>query len=172
MNTAHKTAKQQWYAVYTKARNEKKVAEFFTRGGIDHYLPLVVKEKMWSDRKKKVTEPLFTSYIFVHISEKEHLPVLKTPGVVKFVSFEGRKVPVRDVEIEAIKRFAETGEELLTNEQDYVVGARVRVVRGSLKDLEGRLISVLGKQRVRVEIDAIQHSIFVKIPKGSLEIIK
>jgi transcription antitermination factor NusG len=160
-----------WYAVYTNSRYEKKVAELFERENIEHYLPLIKKYKLWSDRRKIVEVPLFSSYIFVYISEKEHMSVLKTPGVVRFIAFEGVKVVVRAVQIEAIKKYAETGEEWLENEADYTVGKRVRVNRGSMKGLEGRLVQILGKQRVKVEIDAIQQSVFVKIPKGSLEII-
>ena len=118
-----------------------------------------------------VDEPLFSSYVFVHITEKEHLPVLRTPGVVRFITFEGKKVPVRDVQIEAIRKFCETGEEMLLDETDYTVGKKVRVIRGGLKGLEGRLTEVLGRQRVKIELDAIRQTIFVKIPMGSLEVI-
>ncbi|MGC9344856.1 MAG: UpxY family transcription antiterminator [Bacteroidales bacterium] len=160
-----------WYAVYTKPRNEKKVAYFFERDGIDHYLPLIQRIKIWSDRKKKVDEPLFSSYIFVHIEEREHLAVLKTQGVVRFVTFEGKKVPIRDVQIEAIRKYAETGEELLDNEGDYTIGKKVKVARGGMKGLEGRLVEILGKQRVKVEIEAIGQAVFIQIPKGNLEIV-
>ncbi len=146
------------------------VAKLLTRDGIGHYLPLIRREKAWSDRRKVVEEPLFSSYIFVHITEKEHLPVLRTPGVVRFIVFEGKKVPVRDIQIEAIRKYCETGEELFLDEHDFVVGKKVKVVRGELKGLEGRLVEILGKQRVKVEIDAIRHSIFVRIPMGSLQI--
>ena len=146
------------------------VAKLLTRDGIGHYLPLISREKVWSDRRKIVDEPLFTSYIFVHITEKEHLSVLRTPGVVRFVMFEGKKVPVRDIQIEAIRKYCETGEELFLDEHDFVVGKTVKVIRGELKGLEGRLVEILGKQRVKVEIDAIRHSIFVRIPMGSLQI--
>ena len=160
-----------WYAVYTKPRNEKKVAYFFERDGIDYYLPLVKRIRIWSDRKKKVDEPLFSSYIFVNITEKEHLFVLKTQGVVRFVTFESKKVPVKDFQIEAIRKFVETGEEFLENEKDYKVGKKVKVNRGSMKGLEGRLVQILGKQRVKVEIEAIGQAVFIQIPKGNLEII-
>ena len=160
-----------WYAIYTKPRHEKKVSGFLLRDHIDHYLPLIKKYKIWSDRRKIVEEPLFNSYIFVNISEKEHLPVLQTPGVIRFISFEGKKISIKEAQIEAIRKFVETGEELLENEADYTVGKKVRIIRGSMKGLEGRLIEILGKQRVKIEIDAIKQSVFVKIPKGSLEII-
>ncbi len=161
-----------WYAVYTKPRNEKKVAEWLTREGIGNYLPLMRRQKVWSDRKKMVDEPLFSSYIFVHITEKEHLEVLKTPGVVRFIMFGGKKVPVRDVQIEAIRVYCATGEDIFLDETDYVIGTKVRVTRGELKGLEGSLTEILGKQRVKVEIDAIRHSVYVKIPMGSLEVIR
>lgn len=160
-----------WYAIYTKSRNEKKVAELFSRDGIDHYLPLVSKLKIWSDRKKTIQEPLFPSYVFVYITEKEHLSVLRTPGVVRFITFEGKKVEIRPVQIEAIKEYVETGKEFIENEADYKVGKHVRVNRGSMKGLEGRLVEILGKQRVKVEIEAIRQSIFIRIPKSNLEIV-
>ena len=160
-----------WYAVYTKPRYEKKVAFFFERDGIEHYLPLMERLKLWSDRKKKVAEPLFSSYIFVYIDEKEHLNVLKTQGVVRFITFEGKKVPIREVQIEAIRKYVETGEEFLINEGDYKIGKKVKVIRGGMNGLEGKLVEILGKQRVKVEIEAIGQSVFIQIPKGSLEII-
>lgn len=160
-----------WYAIYTKSRNEKKISEFFLRDGIEHYLPLVKRIKIWSDRKKQVEEPMFPSYIFVYISEQEHLSVLRTIGVVRFITFEGKKVSIRPVQIEAIRKYAETGEEFIANEADYKVGKKVKVVIGGMKGLEGKLVEVLGKQRVKVEIEAIGQSVFVRIPKGSLEIV-
>ena len=40
-----------------------------------------------------------------------------------------------------------------------------------LENKAGRLTEVLGKQRVKVEIESIRQSLFVKIPLGILEII-
>lgn len=160
-----------WYAIYTKARSEKKVAALLARDEIEHYLPLIKRVKIWSDRKKQVEEPLFSSYVFVCIDEKEHLKVLQVYGVVRYISFEGKKVSIRAAEIEAIRRYAETGEEFLMNESDFKIGKKVKVVVGPMKGLEGKLIEVLGKQRVKVEIEAVGKAIFIRIPKGSLEIV-
>jgi len=160
-----------WHAIYTKSRNEKRVAELLAQQGIEHYLPLMKRVRVWSDRKKTVEMPLFSSYIFVHIDEKEYYECLKVAGVVKFVSFERKRVSIPDYQIEAIRKYVETGEELIPNESDYTVGKRVKVIRGSMVGLEGRLAEVLGKQRVKVEIESIQQSLFLQIPLGSLEII-
>jgi transcription elongation factor/antiterminator RfaH len=160
-----------WYAVYTKSRNEKRVAELLEQQGLEHYLPLMKKVRIWSDRKKTVEMPLFSSYIFVHINEKEYYQCLNVAGIVKFVSFERKKVSIPEYQIEAIRRYVETGEELIPNESDYTIGKRVKVIRGEMKGLEGRLTEILGKQRVKVEIEIIQQSLFLQIPLGSLEII-
>jgi len=160
-----------WYAIYTKPRSEKRVAELLSQQSIENYLPLVKSVRQWSDRKKTVELPLFSSYIFVHIDEKEYFTVIKVHGIVKFVSFEKKKVAVPDYQIEAIRKYVETGEELIANEGNYTIGKRVKVTRGGMKGLQGRLVEVLGKQRVKVEIESIQKSLFLLIPLGSLEII-
>jgi len=160
-----------WYAIYTKSRNEKRVAELLDQQKIENYLPLMKKVRIWSDRKKTVEMPLFTSYIFVNIDEKEYYECLKTPGVVKFITFERKRVMIPPYQIEAIRKYVETGEEFIPNEEDFTIGKRVKVIRGGMKGLEGRLTEVLGKQRVKVEIESIQQSLFLQIPLGSLEII-
>jgi transcription antitermination factor NusG len=87
------------------------------------------------------------------------------------VCFERKRVVIPEYQIEAIRRYVETGEEFIPNEGDYTIGKRVKVIRGGMKGLEGRLTEILGKQRVKVEIESIQQSLFLQIPLGSLEII-
>ena len=64
-----------WYAVYTKPKWEKKVAELLARKGIEHYCPLNRVLKQWHDRKKWVEEPLLTSYVFVYVTPAEQAEV-------------------------------------------------------------------------------------------------
>ena len=61
---------KKWFTLYVKSRSEKKVAKQLEDIGVESFLPLITKIKQWSDRKKKVEEPLFRSYIFVHITDK------------------------------------------------------------------------------------------------------
>jgi transcription antitermination factor NusG len=71
---------KKWYAVYTRARWEKKVSEYLTRKDIENYCPLNKVLRQWSDRKKIVHEPLFTSYVFVNVSEEQHAFLKQTSG--------------------------------------------------------------------------------------------
>ncbi|MFI5130352.1 MAG: transcription termination/antitermination NusG family protein, partial [Chitinophagales bacterium] len=49
--------KKQWYALYTRPRWEKKVADLLEKKKVEVYCPLNKVEKQWADRKKIVAEP-------------------------------------------------------------------------------------------------------------------
>ena len=157
-----------WFAIYTKPRWEKKVAEKLEEKRIEHYLPLVKTLKLWSDRKKWVQEPLFKSYIFVHVDKPEYFSAIQTPGAVKYITFEGKAVSIPPVQIEAIRTFIESGDELFTEPPVMKVGDRVKVMRGSLKGLEGTLVEFHHKHRVRIMIEGIRQSLHIKVPLSFL----
>ncbi|MEJ7678227.1 MAG: transcription termination/antitermination NusG family protein [Segetibacter sp.] len=75
---------KKWFALYTKPRWEKKVSSVLDRKGVECWCPLRKIEKQWSDRKKIIEEPLFTSYVFAHIDETERSAVLMTDGILEF----------------------------------------------------------------------------------------
>ena len=74
-----------WYAIQTRSRHEKKVADEIQHKGIRSFLPLVTRLHRWSDRQKEVQLPLFPGYVFVHTapSDKARISVLQTPGVAQ-----------------------------------------------------------------------------------------
>ena len=162
---------KKWYAIYTRPRWEKKVAERLDEKKIENYLPLIKTLKQWSDRKKWIQEPLFRSYVFVHISEDQYLSSLQTPGVVKYVTFEKKRVSIPPVQIEAIRQFIESGDDLLSPSPEMHVGDRVVVMQGPLRGLEGTLVEFDQKHRVRIMIEGIRQSLHIKVPMSSLKSI-
>ena len=56
---------KKWFALYTRPRHEFKALEQIKELEVETYLPTITVIKQWSDRKKKITEPLFRSYIFI-----------------------------------------------------------------------------------------------------------
>ncbi|MFC2080823.1 UpxY family transcription antiterminator [Bacteroidota bacterium] len=163
---------RRWYAIYTKPRWEKKLAERLEEKQIEHYLPLVKTLKLWSDRKKWVQEPLFRSYIFVHVNDQEYLSAIQTPGAVKYITFERKPVAIPPIQIEAIKTFIQSGDDLISDSPEMKIGDRVQVIRGSLKGLEGTLVEFHQHHRVRIMIDVIQQSLHIKVPMSQLQVIK
>lgn len=96
-----------WYVLYTKPRQEKKVADTLNAIGIEAYCPLVTVVKQWSDRKKKVQVPLINSYVFVNIVEHQREAVFKVSGIVRYLFWLGKPAVVRAIEIEALKKSLE-----------------------------------------------------------------
>lgn len=164
-----------WFAVYTNPRAEKKAYAELISKGIDAYLPLLKTLKQWSDRKKWVEEPLFRSYIFINIPQSSYYDVLNTPGIVRYVTFEGKAVPIPPRQIDAIRYFL--AEELNAGElpatgKEFIPGDSVEITRGPLRGLSGQLVDVQGHQKVRIEIEALGQSVFVTIPASQLEVVR
>lgn len=94
-----------WYVVYTKPKWEKKVAERLNEIGVVAYCPLVTKISQWSDRKKRISVPLFNSYVFVQVEDKDRNRVFEISGAVRYLFWLGKPAVVKDLEIEAIRQW-------------------------------------------------------------------
>ncbi|MFI0490734.1 UpxY family transcription antiterminator [Flavobacterium sp.] len=94
-----------WYVVYTKPKWEKKVAERLNEIGVVCYCPLITKTSQWSDRKKVVHVPLFNSYIFVQVEEKDRNKVFEVTGAVRYLFWLGKPAIVKNSEIETIQNW-------------------------------------------------------------------
>ena len=63
-----------WYAAYTIANHEKRVAKQLEQKSVEHFLPLYDSVRRWKDRRVKLQLPLFPGYLFVRIPLSERLP--------------------------------------------------------------------------------------------------
>lgn len=151
-----------WYVLYTRSRHEKKVHEYLMERGLENFLPLRTISRRWSDRVKKMQEPLFKGYVFVKIAIENKLDVLGVDGVVGFVSKKGRAIPVPEQQLMIVKEFIE--KQISIDPYPYLhCGQYVRVTRGILKGMEGILVTKLGHCRLVISIDSLCQSISVEI---------
>ena len=119
-----------WYVVYTKPKWEKKVAEQLTKSGIECYCPLIIQERQWSDRKKKVEVPLFNSYVFVRLAENDRNSVFQSSGVVRYLFWLGKPAIVREEEINVIKKWLNTSDAIDLMIDTYKIGDAIEVESG------------------------------------------
>lgn len=161
-----------WYACYTRSRAEKKVGDLLPRLGIETYLPLVPRDRVWADRVKQVEWPLFPSYVFARFSLREVGRVLQTPGVATVVRLGGEYVPLAEAEITNIRRFAEAighqGWDAVTPVPYIAVGERVQVVSGPFAGVEGLVLRRRRRNRLLVGLSAIRQGFEVDIPSDHL----
>lgn len=159
-----------WYAAYTAARHEKRVAEQLANRSVEAFLPLYEAVHRWKDRRKKVQLPLFPGYLFIHMPLDERLKVLSLPGVVRLVGFNGRPSALLDADIEAMRLGLR---DLRAEPHPYLkVGQRVRVRSGSFEGWEGILVRKKETFRVVLSIDMIMRSIAVEVDSADVEPVK
>jgi transcription antitermination factor NusG len=159
-----------WYALHTRNRHEKKVNERLEQKKITSFLPLYSTIRYWSDRKKKVTEPLFNCYLFVKIALKDRMPVLQTDGAVNLVTFNNVPVPIPENQIAAIQRLL-SEKAAVQVENTWQPGQHVRIIRGPLQGLEGILQQTKGKSRLVIAIDGIKQAVSVEVDGDVLEVV-
>ena len=161
-----------WYAVYTRPRFEKQVLKGLLDQGIDAYLPLIKTMRQWSDRKKMVEIPLFSSYVFVNIDRRFYDQVLQTHGVVKYISFEGKAATIPPDQIDNLRIIVNSNEKVETSWETRQKGDNVMVTAGSLKGLKGVLITDGDRKKVLVRINSIDQNLTVEVHPSLIEKIK
>jgi len=162
--------KANWYALYTCARHEKRVAEQITRRDVSCFLPLYHSVRRWKDRRKELDLALFPGYVFVRMSLLNKLKVLEVPGVVRFVSFDGRPAVLPEEEIETLR--SRLGGNAKMEPHPYLrSGRKVRVHSGPLQGLEGVIVRRKDRCRLIFSIDLIQRSLAIEVDEADIEAV-
>lgn len=164
------TPDKQWYAVYTRSRWEKKVSDLLSKKKIENFCPLNRVRRQWADRKKTVYEPLFTCYVFVHISEKEQLMVKQTDGILNFVHWLGKPAVIKNEEIDTVKRFLNEHDDVKLEKISVNVNDIVRVTAGPLMEHEGEVLQVKNST-VKVHLPSLGYAIIAEIKYSDVELI-
>ena len=160
-----------WIVVRSKPRSEKIVSNELIKKGIEAFLPIIKKRRRWSDRKKWVDFPLFSSYLFARIELKDSIYVLNTNGVSTIVKFGDKVVTVDDDVVNSIKLALEGGYDLLPIKY-FTVGDQVKVIGGPMEGAIGIVETKYKKNnRLVIKIDALQQAISVHIDTQLLEFI-
>lgn len=148
-----------WHVLYTKPKNEKKVAEQFHNLRFEVYCPLITVFRQWSDRKKKIQTALFSSYVFVNTVEAARAHVFQVPGAVRYLFWLGKPAIVKDQEISTLKEWLIKDYKNIST-LPYIPGVKIAVPAGPfagqtavVKDFRGK------KLRMQLEVLGIE---FVK----------
>lgn len=161
------SAEKNWFALYIKPRNEFKVALKLDSVSVEYYLPTIAKVKKWSDRKKKITEPVFRGYIFIHGNEKDRITALTQDGVVRCVCFLGKPSIIPEWQIENLKKMlTEASEVLVSNKIE--IGTKVKIIDGPFTDVVGVVTGEQEDKWLAVSVDLLRCSVMVRLPKESI----
>ena len=166
-----KKSEKKWLAIYTKPRWEKKVNGKLQQKGIESWCPVQKKQSQWSDRKKIIEDPLFKSYVFVHITEEERVKVLSTDGALQFVHYLKKPAVIRDEEIELIRAYLleKDAHIKLENLKHFSENNKVVISKGVFMDAEGTVIKG-GNKKVYVRLESLDQILIVEFPAEHLHL--
>lgn len=157
---------KKWYPLYTKSRFEKVAYENLLTAGYEAYLPLHRTLRQWSDRKKWVEAPLFSSYVFAKIETKQVQNVLLVRGITRFIYFNGQPASMRDKDIELIKKLLESNIPIEIEDGLPEIGEYVTLKEGVLAGYTGKVTGV-SSSKIIVELEEFNKSIIVYLNEDS-----
>jgi transcription antitermination factor NusG len=157
-----------WYAVYTKPQREKKISSLLTNKGIENFFPLnhVVIDR--NGGKKRLTAPLFSSFVFVYLSESE-FKLIHQMSDVNLVYWMSKPAVIQEDEIDMIKNLSANYVNLRVEKVAVNTKEQVRVLEGHMN---GFLDGGMGftSQPVKVSLPSLGYLLVAEKEKAPKEV--
>lgn len=162
---------KKWFVLYTRSRCEKKISALLTKRDIENYCPLCKSVRQWSDRKKIIYEPLFPSYVFVHVDDVELLSLKRISGdIVNPVYWLGKPAWICQEEIDAVKYFLKEHGSVRLEKQHVNVNDRVRIIRGPFNNFEAN-VEAIRNNMVKLSLPALGYMVIAEIDPSDIQVI-
>ena len=151
---------KKWFVVYTRPKQELKVAQQLSAHGITNYCPTITVFKQYSDRKKKVIKPLLSSYVMVQLEEKERNKVFSCSGIVRYLFFLGKPavVPASQINLMQDNLDGVYNDIRVTT---LSVGQIHTITTGPFSGFSGRVVQT-DNSKVKLELASLGMSITLK----------
>jgi len=155
---------KRWYSVSVLSNYEKRIAEQIHAAAAENGLEDEIEEVLVPEedvievrRGKKVTVPrrFMPGYVLVRMdmSDRAYHAINSIQRVTGFLGPQGRPMPMRDAEVNAILNRVEEGEAAPRLTITFDVGERVRVNDGPFEDFDGMVEAVdEDNQRLKVTV--------------------
>lgn len=159
--------KPQWYLIQCKSRQELRAQENLRNQHFPCYCPMHNVEKIRQGRRTLVEQPLFSGYLFIHLSKltDNWHSIRSTRGVQRLVTFAGNPLPVGDELVEALKARLTEGE----SKPLFTEGEKVTISDGPFKDLEAVFCMSDGEERAIVLLTLLQRQQQIRVPLSQLK---
>lgn len=167
-----KDAGEVWYAVHTRVHRERIVESRLRTQGLTAFVPFTTELHTWSDRRKTVEVPVFSSYVFVRavMNDSNRRKMLTVDGVAGLVGNRGQGTPIPDSEIDAVHTLV--SRRICWTPYPFMkVGDRVRIHGGALDGIEGILLSSDGDNTLVVSVELLGRSLAVSVAGYQIEVL-
>ena len=167
LNFKKKNMQKNWYAVYTKPHCEKKVASLFTKRKIENFCPLNSKRISSFRRSKILHEPLFKSYVFIHITPQEINLLRRKDGVISVLYWMGAPAIIKQDEIDAIREFTNDYKNIELERTQVNMEDVVHIVDGPSYSIDGNVFALKNKT-LKVNLPSLGYILIAKMEDESI----
>ena len=186
-------AGKQWFVLRVSYGRIVKAKAFVEAKGFECYVPIRYKEVKKHDKKRIITEPLLSSFLFVHAAAEQVDSFLqdkniKAPENKALLSYyydhtshcensptKNPPLVISDAAMDNFIRLTSIHNPHIipvTSENiKYKLGDEVMITEGDFKDIHGRVARIAGQQRVVVELFEGYLVATAYIPKDAIKII-
>lgn len=127
-----------WHVIHTKVREEFRAFENLQNQGFEVFLPTCQVQKNSQGKIKLATEPLFSRYLFIRLSNisSNWFPIRSTRGVSQLLRFgqDIEPVVIPDSIVECLKQRCFQKEPL---HELFQAGEMLEITKGPFKGLSG-----------------------------------
>lgn len=127
-----------WHVIHTKVREEFRALENLQNQGFEVFLPTYQVQKKSQVKIKLVTQPLFSRYLFIRLSDvsSNWFPIKSTRGVAQLLRFGQATEPVviPDSIVEFLKQRCSQEEPL---HELFHAGEMLEIIKGPFKGFLG-----------------------------------
>ncbi len=155
-----------WYIIYTRCGNEKKVASLLEKKGFETYCPLKKATRNQIDRRKFAGEALFSCFVFVKAADTEHDMIRDTEGFLNFIHWLSKPAIVSNDEVDTIRKFLVEYDYVSIEKSEVVQNDKVRILNGPLVLWEGNVVEVM-TNTVKILLPSLGHSLVAEIRKDN-----
>jgi len=161
-----------WFAVYTRPRQEHIALENLLRQDFDCFLPMALNPYQRRSQTKLRIEPLFPRYLFLNCAADQQSlgPVRSTRGVSTLVRFGVELAHIPETVIRAIRSRCDSESGLVRLDPIGVKpGDKVRVFDGPLAGVNGLFQACSGEQRALLLIEFMGRQTRVVVDRMLLQ---
>ncbi len=164
LNTIQKD--KPWRVAHTKSRREKALAHYLAKAGIGYYLPMFMRQQSSHNRVRSSLLPIFNGYLFLQADDFERHIAMRSNHIASIIDVGDEKKLIR--ELSQIEK-ALSGSSKVYPFDFISEGQWVRVNKGPLKGVEGRILRKDNNYRLVLSVESIMQSISVSIEADQVE---
>lgn len=158
-----------WYLLYTRPKQERRVAESLSDKQVCYYLPMHTTTRVWADRVKVVQAPMFPSYVFVNLkNQSDYFEGLSAQGVLQYVKFGGVNARVSETVINNLKMVADHGKGVEVSCTQFEQGQKLTIADGPFSGMHCEMVRYNNKEKILVRLVLLQRSVLMEVPPNRL----